>query len=134
MHWSDNNAIKKKLATCEERNRWAQIEAMEFFTELASKLPEDLRQKSRIGPLSFSGIDPESDDLYCWVYPVDGSKIQGLLLGPSNRVKIVDTSGTIAFEGLWSETSLSYIESTKRFYVWVEPIERKAPKVFKIGF
>ncbi|MEZ4751291.1 MAG: hypothetical protein R3B54_11935 [Bdellovibrionota bacterium] len=78
-------------------------------------------------------MDGETGELYCWMYPVDGSKFQGLLLGQRNRVKLVDTSGTIFFEGQWSETTLDLIKSNKQFYVWVEPIERKAPMVFKIG-
>ncbi|MCB0403424.1 MAG: hypothetical protein KDD51_01465 [Bdellovibrionales bacterium] len=133
MHWSEDNEIKSKLAACEIRSKWAQSEAMEAFAALSPKLPEEMRQKSRIGPLSFACIDDSSSELCCWMYPVDGSKFQGLLLGRLNRVKLVNISGTIFFEGQWSDTTLDLIESNKRFYVWMEPIERKAPMVFKIG-
>ncbi|MCB0418762.1 MAG: hypothetical protein H6617_08060 [Bdellovibrionaceae bacterium] len=133
MHWSEDNTIKQKLAACEVRSKWAQSEAMEVFAKLSPILPEEMRQKSRIGPLSLAAMDEDSGELCCWMYPVDGSKFQGLLLGQRNHVKLVDTSGTIFFEGPWSSTTLELIEANPRFYVWVEPIERKAPMVFKIG-
>ena len=132
MKWFDDEKVVSQLMASEELLEWANAEAMEHFAAIRNQLPEPLREKSRIGPLTFGKIEDTDSSLYCWMYPVDGSKFQGVVLGLKNRVKLVDKEGRIFFEGLWEETTLELIQAHPKFYIWVEPIERKESKEFKI--
>lgn len=83
--------------------------------------------------MSIEPMDGVGGDPMVWVSPLDGSKLQGILLGPRNHVTLFDEEGEVFFDGAWGETELSMIEQHEKFYIWLEPTERKQPKVFRIG-
>lgn len=133
MAWQDESAVKERLASSRNRQAWAAQGAAARFGEIAERLPEPLRDKSRVGPMAVEPMEGVGGEPYVWVVPLDGSKFQGILLGPRNHVKLFDEEGNVFFDGAWGETEITMIERRERFYIWLEPTERRSPKVFRIG-
>ncbi len=132
MRWFEDQNILRRLAAGPNQKKWLDRGAAIWFGEHKETFPEDIRQGSRLGILCFGELPGGTGEIACWMYPVDGSKFQGVLLGEKSQVKFVDTSGTVYYEGLWGDTTLQLVESQDTFFVWLKPPERNNPLVFQV--
>jgi len=120
-YWFDDPAIKHELASSKEHQDWTSQEAFPQFEKIATRLPTHLQDKSRIGPMRIASLSEQDDELRVWVYPIDHSKIKGILLGPEHRVQLVNEEGTIFFNGKWKETTEAIFRRHHQFYIYLEP-------------
>lgn len=120
MNWFDDESYKDSLRGSETRQQWLDEGASARLAKIWRRLPPVVQSKDRLGPLLIDTVAGAEGNC-CWMMPLDGSQIRGKLLGPKNRIKLIDFEGTVFFEGLWEETTKDIISSHEQFFIWLEP-------------